>query len=170
MRKLLLSAVFLAALPLAAQAGQPTTVVGGFIAGGIVGDQGSAFSNTNTTNGSGNGSGSSASGTGFSLNAANGSAAKFFSNGNANSTVTMTPFSVTSESNHTAFSAAITHGYDANVAAVNQTFGQSNGNVAFSSTDTSTQSSYQNSKFGVVGALGFISFEGGGGEFSSFAP
>lgn len=158
MRKLLLSAVFLAGSMIAAQAG---TVVGGFVAGGASGNQGSAFSNTNTTNGSGYGSGQSASGTNFSIGAnGNDSTAHFVSKGSAYSAVTMTPMTVTTESNHTAFSAGRTDG-NAAFSATNQTFGQSSGNVAFTNTDTSTNSNYQNSKFHIVGALGFVSFENG---------
>ncbi len=159
MRMVIASAFCLfAALP----AAQASGIQAGFIAGQASGNQGSTYNNTTSIYGAGNATGSSASGTGFSLGAADGSHVTYFSRGSANSSTVVTPFSVNTSSSHEAFSAG--HASDgASFTATNQTFGQSNGNSNFSSSQVTT-TGYVNKGFQVSAALGFVNFEGGFGS------
>lgn len=90
----------------------------------------------------------------------------FSSNGHAASQVVVTPFGVTTASSHDAFFTGKTSG-DGAFYATNQTFGQSNGNSGFASVQTTTKSAYDNSSYKIVGAIGFVSFEGKFGSFGA---
>ena len=136
----------------------PVAHAGGFTAATVSGqaaaDQGTTTSTNSSTFGQGNAAGSSASGTNFTMGGGNGSGASFTSNGSAQSNTTVTPFSVTTTSSHTAFAS----GYatpGAGFSASNQTFGQSNGSSAFQSQQTTSHNTWNTAGFSINAQAGF---------------
>lgn len=164
MRTIIVSALCLfAGLPAAMAGGAPNhgSAVIGFVAGEVSGNQGSTFKQFNETKGSGSSAGSSASGTVFNLNAGEGSGVKYSSYGTAHSDVSVTPFGVVSNSSHDAGAFGKAWGENASFSASNQTFGQSNGNSAFTSEQKTKTTAYNNSEYKAIAVVGFASFEGG---------
>lgn len=148
--------------------GAPALAQTGVAAGAVVGTttanqhSNSQFngSNSSTFTGRGGTTGSSASGFNTTLEARDGFAA-FASNGAAGSSTVVTPFSVATTSDHSGFTGGIAGG-GGTFKASTQTFGQSNGDSAFSINQDARSSFTENKSAYAAGTVGF-------GAFGAFA-